>query len=148
VWGSTVARLDDDLHHARDVDHRHDLLERHVAACLSGSGGRRAIDPLVVGAARLLRRPGTSVARVADDVGLSPRELRRRCLTDVGYGPKTLHRVLRFRAVLRELVPGASLADLAARHGYADQSHLGRECRRLAGSSPAGLQALRTRFAR
>lgn len=145
VWGPPAARLEDDLHQARDVHQRHALLERHVVACLAEGG--RTTDPLVVRAARLLRPPGSSVARVADDVGLSPRELRRRFLTDVGYGPKTLQRVLRFRAVVRELAPGASLADLAARHGYADQSHLGRECRRLAGSSPARLQSLRTRFA-
>jgi len=150
LWGSAATRLEDDLHHARDVGHRHELLERHVAARLAAvdADDGRGLDPAVAAAAQLLRHAATSVARVADDVGLSPRELRRRFLVDVGYGPKTLQRVLRFRAAVRNLSTGVSLADIAARHGYADQSHLGRECRRLSGSSPARLQALRGRLGR
>jgi AraC-like DNA-binding protein len=144
LWGPAAARLEDDLHHARDVDGRHDVLERHVASCLSS----RTVDPAVVTAARLLGRSGTSVARAAGEVGLSPRELRRRFVADVGYGPKTLHRILRFQAAVRTMTSGeVALADLAARHGYADQSHLGRETRRLSGSSPARLVALRSRIA-
>jgi AraC-like DNA-binding protein len=34
-----------------------------------------------------------------------------------------------------------SLATAAVGAGYADQSHLGRECRRLTGSSPAAVMA-------
>ena len=150
LWGREAARLEDRLHDARDDDHRHELLERHVAARLDGGG--RGVDPAVLAAVRMLRRRSAhdrvhrvSVARTAADVGLSPRELRRRFATDVGYGPKTLQRVLRFRDVVHDLRPGASLADLAARHGYADQSHLGRECRALSGSSPARLLALLAR---
>ena len=59
----------------------------------------------------------------------------------VGYGPKTLERVLRFRRFLdlaaRE--PAAGLAGLAAAAGYADQAHLTRECGRLAGAPPGRL---------
>jgi transcriptional regulator GlxA family with amidase domain len=71
---------------------------------------------------------------------MSERQLLRRFLASVGYGPKTLQRVLRFRRFLRRLdVPGAhvDLAGLAADCGFADQAHLTRECSRLAGLSPA-----------
>lgn len=59
--------------------------------------------------------------------------------------PKTLHRVLRFQAFLalaqyaiaRGQAPaGDGLARLAADAGYADQSHLSRECLRLTGLAP------------
>ena len=54
-------------------------------------------DPAVTRAARLLRDPRARAEDVAAEVGLSLRQLRRRCHDVVGYGPKTLQRVLRFR---------------------------------------------------
>ena len=54
-----------------------------------------------------------------------------------GYGPATLRRVLRFREAVRLLRSGHTVADAAAQVGYADQSHLSRQVRELAGV-PAG----------
>ena len=52
----------------------------------------------------------------------------------------TFGRVLRFRAFLSLVEEhGYSLAAAAAEAGYADQSHLTRECNDLAGLSPAEL---------
>ena len=53
-----------------------------------------------------------------------------------------MHRVLRFRRVIRHLAMApdqVDLASLAWRTGYADQAHLTRETTRLAGLSPAAL---------
>lgn len=82
--------------------------------------------------ARLLGR-GRAVAEVAGAVGLSERQLHRRCLDAFGYGPKTLARVLRMREALRLAAEGAPLAGVAVTAGYADQAHLSREIRALAG---------------
>jgi AraC-like DNA-binding protein len=118
----------------------HLLLERAVAERLRATGGP---DPAVVEAGRLLHQPDVTVDGVAAAVGLSGREMRRRFPDHVGYGPKVLQRVLRFQRFLSlapDVVAGAiSLASAGVEAGYADQSHLGRECRRLAGSSPADL---------
>ena len=76
--------------------------------------------------------PGV-VSGVADEVGVSERQLQRRCRTAFGYGPKTLHRVLRFQRALRLARGGGRLADVAAVGGYADQAHMARDTRRLAG---------------
>jgi AraC-like DNA-binding protein len=76
---------------------------------------------------------GASVADVAWDLGLSGRQLHRRCLDAFGYGPKALQRVLRFRRALGLARSGVRLADVAAEAGYADQAHLANEVRRLAG---------------
>jgi methylphosphotriester-DNA--protein-cysteine methyltransferase len=110
-----------------------------VTAALVDTG---APDPMVTWAARLLRDPQARTEDVAAEVGLSLRQLRRRCHAAVGYGPKTLQRVLRFRRFVSRLdaqpeVP--DLAALAAETGYADQAHLTRECARLAGLTPAAL---------
>jgi AraC-like DNA-binding protein len=62
----------------------------------------------------------------------------------VGYGPKLLQRVLRFQAFLAacgDAAPG--LAELAVEAGYADQAHLGRETRALAGLTPTELRTAR-----
>jgi AraC-like DNA-binding protein len=112
-------------------------------------------DLAVAQAARLLHDPRARAEDVADDIGLSLRQLRRRCHDAVGYGPKTLQRVLRFRRFVSRIDAlshdpaspararldraGLDLAGLAAQAGYADQAHLTRECGSLAGLTPAAL---------
>lgn len=76
-----------------------------------------------------------SVSGLADRIGASERQLRRRIGDAVGYGPQALVSVLRFQRAVRS---GGEhrLADLAHLCGYADQAHLTREFRRLAGTTP------------
>ncbi|MEV6255611.1 helix-turn-helix transcriptional regulator [Nocardia sp. NPDC051911] len=76
---------------------------------------------------------GWPVAAVADTAGLGERTLRRRCLDAFGYGPKTLARVLRLQRALGTARQGVPLAETATRAGFADQAHLSREVRALAG---------------
>jgi AraC-like DNA-binding protein len=105
-----------------------------------------APDPAVTWAARLLRDPQARTGDVAAEVGLSLRQLRRRCHAAVGYGPKTLQRVLRFRRFLSRIDARPEVLDLAAlaaETGYADQAHLTRECARLSGLTPAALARMR-----
>ena len=76
----------------------------------------------------------------------SERQLHRRCVAAVGYGPVLLRRVLRFRQFVSRIDAGAACGDLgvlAAEAGYADQAHLTRESRDLAGLPPAALARLR-----
>lgn len=78
-------------------------------------------------------RAGRSVGAIADDCGLSPRQLQRRSHTAFGYGPKTLARVFRLERALRLARSGTPFATVSAEAGYADQAHLAREVRALAG---------------
>ena len=80
-----------------------------------------------------------SVAAIADALGCTPRSVHRRCLASFGYGPAVLRRVLRFRQAAALLRAGVSPAEVAAAAGYADQPHLSRETRALAGASPGQL---------
>lgn len=61
-------------------------------------------------------------------------EHHRRCLAGFGHGPKQLGRVLRFQNALAHARTGARFATVAAAGGYADQAHLAREVRSLAGA--------------
>jgi AraC-like DNA-binding protein len=76
---------------------------------------------------------GRPVAATADELGLGARQLHRRSLTAFGYGPKTLARILRLQRALALARGGVGLADTAVRAGYADQAHLARDVRELAG---------------
>jgi AraC-like DNA-binding protein len=98
-------------------------------------------DHLVRRATKLLADGQMTVAGLCGTLGLSERQLRRRFDDTVGYGPKTMQRVLRFRKVLAQLTvtPQADLAALAAQFGYSDQAHLTRETSQLAGLPPAAL---------
>jgi AraC-like DNA-binding protein len=113
-----------------------DALTRFAAEHLDG----HEPDPAVGEAIALLADPRADLAHVSQAVGVSERQLRRRFLAAVGYGPKTLQRVLRFRSFLDRL-PEDDLADAAAVCGFADQPHLNRECKDLAGLTPAQLVA-------
>lgn len=99
----------------------------------------RPIDPVAAELVRRLGRPGARLARLGPELGLGERQLRRRCETAVGYGPKTLDRILRFRRFQELAARGGALADLALAAGYVDQAHLAHECRRLAGRTPGEL---------
>ena len=113
-----------------------------VARFLDAVAGREP-DRVVSEAARRLRTQ--EVHTVAQELFISDRQLRRRFHTAVGYGPKTLARVLRFRRFVAAIDDGrADLAALAFDLGYADQAHLTREATRLAGLAPAALVRDRT----
>jgi hypothetical protein len=108
----------------RDVPEVEDVHE--LAAAVSRRGAE---------ADALVRAAATGTPRSA--IGIGDRQLRRRFLDAVGYGPKTLERILRFQRFL--MLGDDDLARRALDAGYADQAHLTRECTRLAGLPPAAL---------
>ncbi|MDT3442987.1 MULTISPECIES: helix-turn-helix domain-containing protein [unclassified Pseudofrankia] len=97
--------------------------------------GRRAgLADLLPPAALAGIRAGAPVAEVARAAALSERQFLRRCQLAVGYGPKTLARIVRFRRALALARAGSPFAGVAAAAGYADQAHLAREVRALGGA--------------
>jgi AraC-like DNA-binding protein len=147
VLGLPATELCDQAPDARDVLGHDDaevlLAELHAAddphRILRGVIERRAErppDPLVRAAITALDRPGARVAGVADELGLSARQLQRRVADAVGYGPKTLARVLRFRRLQVLASSERALVELALGAGYSDQAHMTAEVTRLAGLSP------------
>jgi AraC-like DNA-binding protein len=140
LWGRPAAdALQERVQRAPDV--------RAAAAALAAAVEARAAiarpaDPLVSSLVDGLQR-GPESARVVREaaraLGAGERRLHRRCCAAVGYGPKMLERVLRFRRAQRLAAAGSSLAAVAAEAGYADHAHLVRECRRLSGRAPSDL---------
>jgi AraC-like DNA-binding protein len=93
-------------------------------------------DPIWYAYRRLLR-DGVPIAALADEVGWTGRHLTFQFRAELGLGPKQASRVARFDRARRSIRPGRLLAEVAADHGYADQSHLVREFQALAGCSPS-----------
>jgi AraC-like DNA-binding protein len=96
-------------------------------------------DPSIIAATRwLARHPAGRIDELARSIGWSGRRLHRRFTAAVGYGPKTFQRVVRLQRVLT-LAGNQPMALLALDAGYADQAHMSREVRALAGRSPREL---------
>lgn len=124
------------------------LLEEAVAARLANDPSP---DTVVEGAVRAWRMDWRTAtpSLLAERAGISERQLHRRFLAAVGYGPTYLRRVLRFQSFLQlSGEPRLGLGELAYRCGYADQAHLNRETAALAGRTPAQLRAVRMRDVR
>ncbi|MDN5915539.1 MAG: helix-turn-helix transcriptional regulator [Pseudonocardia sp.] len=94
----------------------------------------------------LLRTGGTArIDELAGEVGWSRRHLGERFRAETGLGTKTAARLIRFERACDLLRSPArpGLADVAAVCGYADQPHLARDFRDLAGLTATGWLAER-----
>jgi AraC-like DNA-binding protein len=143
-----LAALPARLAEAPDWPRRFALLDDALLHRLDASAARP--DPEVAWAwRRLVRSAGqVSVQELAQDTGWSRRHLLTRFRGQVGLGPKTCARVLRFHHAARLLVPASAdgrtrsitastISDVAAVCGYADHAHLVREFHALAGCTPS-----------
>lgn len=151
IWGAHRAReLEGQLAEA-EIEAAPRILECAIARHLA-NGDAEAPDPLVDAVLRVVQSPPREregegeaevalVQHIADSTGVSPRSLHRRCTVALGYGPKTLDRILRFRRAVRLIGRQVRLAEAAVRAGYADQAHLTNEFRRLAGVTPRELSS-------
>lgn len=105
----------------------------------------RPLDSRVQAAlARIAAVPAeSSVEEIAAQMHLGARQLERLFDERVGVGPKTFARTVRVQRALRvATTTRTTLAAVAARSGYFDQSHMIREVQALAGLSPREFRRL------
>ena len=96
--------------------------------------------PVVLEAWRRLQLPGCRrVGPLAAELGIGRRRLEQAFRRHIGLSPATVARIARFQRAVDQLGRGAGPAAAAAACGYADQPHLNRETRALAGCTPAEL---------
>lgn len=131
VWGGEAGVLAGRLDDATSPGEAAGLLE---GAFLRRMTSAPEPDPIVgelVG--RLQPWRARRVSDQASELFLSARQLRRRCLEAVGFGPKVIHRILRFQAFL-------ALADGAGKPGIwpAPRSPPGTPTRRISPASASG----------
>src|SRR5205823_6156439 len=148
LWGSVAAALEDALGTvpvAERVRHAERILAARLARAGAAAAGREA--DIVARAVALMRRSrgGAGVRDVAAALGTGERWLERAFDRQVGYGPKMLARVVRLQYAVRLVQHGSPRPWTAVAYdaGYADQAHLVREFRALAGLTPAAYAAER-----
>jgi AraC-like DNA-binding protein len=145
LWGRDgtrlASRLADGLQPAAAPAEAALLLDR-VERALAARASRTRADPATMtGEVRRGLRQGHSVATVAARLGVDRRALGALFRREVGFGLKRYSRLARFEQALRAVraEDAPSLALVAARLAFADQSHLTREFRYFAGVAPGRL---------
>lgn len=141
VLGVRARRMAARLNAVGDAEVRQQVFARELAG-VAGNGNGTA-DAAAAQVFAQVRAGRGDLAGVSTTLQMSTRSLRRLCHAQFGYGPKMLERILRLQRLLAmaRARPGDGLAGLAADVGYADQSHLSREVRALAGIGAAQLCA-------
>ena len=141
VFGVFVRELTGRLHDAATWDARFACLDRALSARL------RSPTDLPAGVLcawhHLISSHGQArIGSIVNRVGCSQRHLIVQFTQELGLSPKVFARMLRFGRVVRDVRSGraGSLADAALRAGYYDQSHLTRDVRAFAGTTPAELR--------
>ncbi|TCJ99474.1 AraC family transcriptional regulator [Nocardia alba] len=121
------------------IDNAPDRVAALEAVALRFAAENGPVDPALTAVADALSA-GATVAETAAHTSMSARALHRHCLFAFGYGPKMLARILRFQRALVALRAGIPAAQTAAVTGFADQAHLSREVRDLAGCTVGTLR--------
>jgi AraC-like DNA-binding protein len=113
------------------------LLEPLVQRCRPlDDAVRQAVVAIVAGGGA---RP---IAEIAAEIGIGDRQLQRRFRTAVGLTPKQFARIRRLRTTGTAVLEGGrGWANVAASHGFADQSHLIHEFSQLTGLTPVAFEA-------
>ena len=119
--------LDDKLQHFAAWLESHLLTQRQFAPGALRAG--RA-------AMRLSAEPHLTTETLAGEQHICRRQLERDFRRFLGTSPLHLARVARVQAVSRRGQTGASLADIAADIGFADQAHMSRVVHQLTGLTP------------
>jgi len=137
-WGGSTERILERLQHAGSCAERRVVLDqefvgRGAVAVETDAQVDRVLKHLYSTQGQL------TVAELAERAALCDRQLRRRMLTETGYTPKQLIRILRFQFSVLDLLrrPRGDGAGVAVDGGYYDQSHFVREFRAMSGLAPA-----------
>jgi AraC-like DNA-binding protein len=93
---------------------------------------RLAAAPELAAIGRAILAAAT-VEEMVRGTGMSPRTLQRWFARHVGLPPRRYLRLLRFQKAFEQVPEQPSLADHAAAQGYADQAHMARDFRAMAG---------------
>ncbi|MEJ3655492.1 AraC family transcriptional regulator [Actinomycetes bacterium KLBMP 9759] len=138
LWGPEAGRLRAALAGTERWEERFE----HIRAALADKiHSNRPVDPEVAYVWRELAASGghRRIGDLAADAGWSRKRLWSRFTAQIGVTPKRAAMIVRLSPAIDAIVAGTAVADVAARFGYADQSHLTRDLRELAGYTPASL---------
>lgn len=136
IWGRAGSEL------YRELLAAHELPE--LVACVSSAIAIRAQHSFEPAAARLARRAVRlieggegRVERVAEQLGVTARHLRRAFTENIGIGPKEFARMARLQRAVRFAENSTDFGRVARDAGYYDQAHFITDFRELIGITPS-----------
>lgn len=136
LWGLHGRALQEHLCDTHTPSAALEILEHALRERLTG---RESMRPLLIhpAVAHALASPELRIADLRNASGYSARHFIALFNAAVGLPPKYYSRLQRFGTVVRRLAASPTdLAAVAAETGYADQAHMTREFRDLAGITP------------
>lgn len=138
VWGGGIGQLEENLRTAESWAVRFEIAASALGRRLDA---RTPVDPEVAQSWRQTQasRGRVRIEGLAEAVGWSRKRLWSRFRSQIGLTPKRAAQLVRFDHAAHRLAAGQPAASVAAESGYADQSHLHRETRAIAGLTPAAL---------
>jgi AraC-like DNA-binding protein len=141
VWADDASIIETEMAGIRTNEERAAYIQKVL---LSKLVSHRAGDEELIGllAKMLQAEEAVSVARLADQAGISQRQLARKFNKQLGLAPKEFSRLKRFVASLDFIRhhPGNNLTTVALENGYYDQAHFIRDFREFAGIRPGELE--------
>ena len=136
LWGAAGTTLAERIRDAASFSERMTHLQSFLARQLLV----RRSDLVVEAAVACLYQNAatTTVAQLAQHLGIGRRQLERRFLALTGQTPVEVRRTSRFQKTVRSLLldPSVTAADAALAHGYFDQAHFIHDFKALATISP------------
>lgn len=136
LWGEAGSTLCAELLDEQRLPDAANVLCRAIAARIE-QASESASARLARRAVRLLEADAVRVDRVADQLGVTSRHLRRAFHDNVGIGPKDFARTVRLQRAVRMTTGGATdWRRIATDAGYYDQAHLISDFRELVGVTP------------
>ncbi|MEV4223043.1 helix-turn-helix domain-containing protein [Nonomuraea sp. ATR24] len=138
LWGAEARRLRGALAGAGRWEERFAELRAALAGRMHAG---RSVDPEVAFVWHGLVASGgrRRTSDLAAETGWSRKRLWSRFKAQIGVTPKRAAMIVRLSPAIDAIMAGTAPAEVAARYGYADQPHLTRDLRELAGYTPASL---------
>jgi AraC-like DNA-binding protein len=147
IWGREAGILRERLAESADCVERFRILEEELLRRLVEL--RNGVSLVRFAVREISGTNGFSTLReLSQRTGCSQKHMIDLFRKAVGVPPKTLHRLLRFQQALSLVASGlpTSLADLAIRMGYSDQSHFNKDFVAFTGMSPTAYLAQRRQW--
>lgn len=140
IWRDRVEELEERVALAADDDSKIAIVQQYLLAMLSRSRGDDAALQYCI--RRINTHDGQlSVRQLADEAGLSERQLCRRFINHIGISPKEFIKARRFIVAMHHWKNNRDqpFTGLAYESGYYDQAHFIHDCKKYTGLTPGKL---------
>jgi AraC-like DNA-binding protein len=137
LWPSAMRCLNEQLREVTNYDQMQQLVESFLIRQFRQK--RIEKQPIDTAFQHMVTANGPlSLAYLADQACLSPRQFERKCRERLGLSPKTFSRIVRFSKAfrLKEKQPHLPWLDVALGCGYYDFQHMLRDFNEFAGTTP------------